>query len=192
VRGEGSFFARERARAILGVVARRESRDEGRAHRCTKSRANKSLWHRRAQTQLCNAATLSDSIYVTVARYCRAVTPARRSARVDSFGMSSSAVFNRLTCSRNLSVYLDKLACASRSPRYNRGNRQDRRQTDCLNWTFFGDNYLISFTFVYRGPLRELLDLDEGNSEGRKRATVRRREKRLRKTDERIVRDKRR
>jgi len=44
-----------------------ESLGEGRAHRCTKLRTNKSLWHdRRAQTQLCNASALSNSIYVTV------------------------------------------------------------------------------------------------------------------------------
>jgi len=140
VRGEGSFFAR----AILAVVARRESRDEGRAHRCTKSRANKSLWHRRAlQTQLCNAATLSNSIYVTVARYCRPVTPARRPARVDSLGcrLPSSSHFDafRVT-SRDLSVYRGKYRAiiaeiTSRSPRgLNR------------HWTSFVDNYLILFT----------------------------------------------
>lgn len=44
-----------------------ESLNEGRAHRCTKLRTNKSLWHdRRAQTQLCNASALGNSIYVTV------------------------------------------------------------------------------------------------------------------------------
>lgn len=44
-----------------------ESLGEGRAHRCTKLRTNKSLWHdRRAQTQLCNASALGNSIYVTV------------------------------------------------------------------------------------------------------------------------------
>jgi len=155
----------QRRRRCGGILFRaRDSRciaqREGRAHRCTKSRANKSLWHdHRAQTQLCNAATSSNLIYVTVARYCRLW-------HVDQlYSLGCRPRFIHLTYSRHPaeSIRLDKFARASRSPRYNRGNLQDRRSMDA-----FADNYSLSFTS--RRPHRQLLSLGR-KGEGRKRAT---------------------
>lgn len=71
-----------------------------RAHRCTKLRTNKSLWHgRRAQTQLCNATPLGNSIYVTVVLLSTRVTPRfgpRRGRFHDYWAISVTVC--RLTC----------------------------------------------------------------------------------------------